>query len=90
MVVIFESATVGRKGTYLRGKLVTDEQPVLDLDGANHVFGHAHHHLLLLEVLRMHHGLLLALQMLLVGHVDLGLLRHLRLLRFLVLDQGRK
>ena len=73
--------------TYLGSELITNEQAILDLDGTNHVFRHAHHHLLLLELLGVDHGLLLALQLLLMSEHSLLLLVLLlvRLLSFLVL-----
>ena len=47
--------------TYLCSELVSDEKTIFDLNGAYHVIWHTHHHLLLLKLLSVHHGLLLAL-----------------------------
>ena len=58
----------------MSSELVAYEQAVFDLYGANHVVWEAHHHMLLLQLLSLHHGLLLSLQLGLVRHLLLMLL----------------
>ena len=67
---------------YLSRKLIANKEAVFDFYGTNHVFGQTHHHLLLLELLRVKHSLLLALHLLLVGQL---LLVRLLVLLFFVL-----
>ena len=67
--------------TYLSSKLITDEETIFDLYGTDHVIRHPHHHLLLLKLLCVEHGLLLALQLLLITQLLL------RLFTFLLLAQ---
>ena len=55
--------------TYLGSKFVANEEAVFDLDGTNHILRQAHHHLLLLQLLGLQHGLLLAVQLLLVSNL---------------------
>ena len=51
----------GGTGTYRGSELIADKKAIFDLDCADHVLRHAHHHLLLLELLGVKHGLLLSL-----------------------------
>ena len=61
--------------TYLCCKLISYKQAIFDFNRSNHVLRQTHHHLLLLELLCMEHGLLLPLHLLLVSYLLLkGLL----------------
>ena len=69
--------------TYRGSELIADEKAVFDLYCADHVFRHPHHHLLLLELLGVKHGLLLSLQLLLMCQHRLLLCRMLLLMGLL-------